>query len=448
MSMTHVRIGSGAGFSGDRIEPAVELAEKGDIRYLVFECLAERTIAIAQQARLKDPAQGYDPLLVDRMKAVLKPCREKGIKIITNMGAANPLSAAEKVKAVARQSGLRKLRIAAVIGDDVTELVKNGEYVTDDASVPMESIVGRLVSANAYLGAQPIVEALAGDADVIVTGRTSDPALYLAPQVHEFGWSMEDWERLGQGTVIGHLLECAGQITGGYFADPGCKDVPDLARLGFPFADVFADGTAIIGKVAGSGGVINAATCAEQLLYEIHDPREYLTPDVIADFSRVTLTEAGDDQVLVKGGSGRERPDRFKVSVGYRDGYTGEGQISYAGLGAAARARLALEIVLARLDLTGVKLKEIRTDLIGINSIHGKTLSASDSEPYEVRARVIARADAITDAVRVGNEVEALYTNGPAGGGGVMKAVREKIAVSSILLPRDRVEYSVYYVES
>ena len=446
--MRTIRIGSGAGFSGDRIEPAVELAEKGDLRYLIFECLAERTIAIAQQAKMRDPAQGYDPLLAERMQAVLRLCRGKGIRIITNMGAANPLAAAERVREVAQSLGLQGMRIAAVSGDDVLEAVRRGDYPLEETGEPVGALGNQLVSANAYTGARPIVAALAGGADVVITGRAADPAMFLAPLIHEFGWSMEDWTRLGRGTVVGHLLECAGQITGGYFADPGCKDVPDLARLGFPIAEVAEDGTAVITKVPGSGGKVTAATCKEQLLYEVHDPARYYQPDVVADFSRVTVTEIGPDQVRITGGDGRPRTGSLKVSVGYVDSYVGEGQISYAGPGAVARARLALEIVAERLRLTGVPCREIRYDLIGVDSILGPKLSAAGHEPSEVRVRIIGRTDNLKDAVRIGNEVEALYLNGPAGGGGVTKSAREVVGIRSILLPEGLIEPAVSYVES
>ena len=273
--------------------------------YLIFECLAERTIAIAQQAKMRDPAQGYDPLLAERMQAVLSLCRGKGIRIITNMGAANPLAAAERVREIAQSLGLQGMRIAAVSGDDVLDVVRRGDYPLEETGEPVGTLGNQLVSANAYTGALPIVAALAGGADVVITGRAADPAMFLAPLIHEFGWSMEDWTRLGRGTVVGHLLECAGQITGGYFADPGCKDVPDLARLGFPIAEVAEDGTAVITKVPGSGGKVTAATCKEQLLYEVHDPARYYQPDVVADFSRVTVTEIGPDRVRITGGDGR-----------------------------------------------------------------------------------------------------------------------------------------------
>ena len=317
--MKKIHLGAGAGYSGDRIEPAVELAEKGDIQYLVFECLAERTIALAQAAKLKDPALGYDPLLEARIKAVLAPCRARGIRIITNMGAANPVAAAEKTVEIARAMGLNGLKIAAVTGDDVFEHMRKGDFAIDDSAEPVSSLGDRLVCANAYLGAKPIVEALASGADVVITGRVSDPALFLAPQIHELGWAMDDWTRLGRGIAVGHLLECAAQVTGGYFADPGYKDVPDIARVGFPIAEVAEDGSAVITKVPGSGGMVTRATCTEQLLYEIHDPTRYYQPDVVADFSKVTLTVDGHDRIRVAGASGTPKTGTLKVTVGYLD---------------------------------------------------------------------------------------------------------------------------------
>jgi acyclic terpene utilization AtuA family protein len=443
-----IRIGAGAGFSGDRIEPAVEVAERGGVQYLVFECLAERTIALAQQAKMKDPALGYDLLLADRMRAVLGICHSKGIKIITNMGAANPVAAAEKTAAIACALGLRGLKVAAVTGDDVLDTVRAGGYLLDDTGETVASLGNRLVSANAYLGAGPIVEALAAGADVVITGRAADPSMFLAPLIHEFSWSMEDWTRLGRGTVVGHLLECAGQITGGYFADPGFKDVPDIARLGFPIAEVAEDGTAVITKVPGTGGVVSAATCTEQLLYEVHDPARYLQPDVVADFSGVSVSEAGPDRVRIQGGDGTKRTGTLKVSVGYVDSYVGEGQISYAGPGAVARGRLALEIVAERLRLTGVQARELRFELIGVDSILGRKLSADAPEPREVRVRVVGRTDSLSEATRIANEVESLYLNGPASGGGVTKSARDIVGIRSTLLPENLVKTAVQIVES
>jgi hypothetical protein len=443
--MKTVRIGAGAGYSGDRIDPAVELAEQGSLSYLVFECLAERTIAIAQKARLLDPSAGYDPLLEERMEAVLALSAERHIRIVSNMGAANPEAAAAKTAEIALRLGLRGLKIAAVTGDDVLDMLRAGSTImeTPEGHLPAPE---RWLSANAYLGVAPLLEALQSGADVILTGRVSDPALFLAPLVHEFGWSLEDWVTLGQGTVIGHLLECAGQLTGGYFADPGYKNVPNLARLGFPIAEVSSDGTAILTKVDGSGGLLNRATCTEQLLYEIQDPSTYYTPDVVADFSSVTFYELGPDRVRVQGGSGRARPATLKVSIGYRDGYIGEGQISYAGPNALRRAELAREILAER--LARISLSELRFDFIGINSIHGPHISRHAATPYEVRLRTAGRADSLRSAAWISRELEALYTNGPAGGGGASGSTREVIAMISALIPRESVSHQVRILES
>ena len=442
--METVRIGAGAGYSGDRIDPAVELAEKGDIVYLVFECLAERTIAIAQKARLLDATKGYDPLLDERMRAVLGICAEKGIRIISNMGAANSQAAAAKTCEIAQELGLRGLRIASVTGDDVLDALRSGEGIVETTEGRLPP-VDRWISANAYLGVLPIIEALKQGADVILTGRVADPALFLAPLMHEFGWAEDDWSLLGKGTAVGHLLECAGQLTGGYFADPGFKDVPELAQLGFPIAEVSPDGTAVLSKVEGSGGLLSCGTCTEQLLYEIQDPSAYYTPDVLADFSGVLFEPLGVNRIRVLGGAGRMRPSMLKVSIGYRDGFIGEGQISYAGPNALARAQLARDILAERLKPHS--LAELRFDLIGLNSIHGAGLSRTAPTPYEVRLRVAGRAASSSLAAWIPREVEALYTNGPAGGGGAYGATREVIAMTSALVPREKVSHRVNIVE-
>ena len=432
--MRQIRIGAGAGYSGDRIEPAVELAERGRLDYLVFECLAERTIALAQQARRDDPALGYDPLLAARMRAVLPAWRRGGTRIISNMGAANPVAAAELICGIARELGLPGLKVAAVTGDDVMAAVSDGAHTVLECGRRVPELGASLISATAYL---------------VVTGRVADPSLFLGPLAHEFGWSFADWRLLGQAMLIGHVLECAGQVTGGYFADPGFKTVPGLARLGFPLAEVGQDGSAVITKVEGSGGCITTATCKEQILYEIHDPARYLTPDVVADFSHVRVEQIGPDRVRISGGAGSARPETLKVSLGIAEGFVGEGQISYAGSGARDRAELAAEIVRERLAITGVAAQELRYDLIGVDAIHGRGLpaSAARAEPYEVRLRVAGRTVSAEEAIRIGNEVETLYTNGPAGGGGVTKQVREVLGVLSTLLPRDCVRPRIHMLE-
>jgi hypothetical protein len=341
---------------------------------------------------------------------------------------------------------LSALKIAAVVGDDVLDACKDADLPIMEFDGTIRQLGNRLLSANAYLGAEPMAQALTSGADIVITGRASDPALFLAPMIDAFGWAMDDWNLLGQGTVAGHLLECAGQITGGYFADPGYKDVSDLARLGFPIGEVGEDGGLVITKVAGSGGAVTAQTCKEQLLYEVHDPARYYQPDVVADFSQVKVEEIAPDRVRVSGGRGAKRTDTLKVSVGYVDSYIGEGQISYAGPGALARGRLALEIVRERLKLTGVAASELRFELVGVDSLHGPEVSVRANEPYEVRVRVSGRTENLREAVRIGNEVETLYTNGPAAGGGAWKSARDVVAVASVLLPRELAKPQVRFV--
>jgi hypothetical protein len=444
--MRTIRIGAGAGYSGDRIEPAVELAERGELHYLVFECLAERTIALAQQVRLKDPDGGFDPLLASRMRAVLPACRANGVKIVTNMGTANPLAAAQATRAVARAAGLGALRIAAVTGDDVLDEAR-GTQLALDIGGTVADLGNRVVSANAYTGAAPIASALGQGADVVITGRAADPSLFLGPLVAEFGWAMDDWPRLGKGVLAGHLLECAGQVTGGYFADPPYKSPADLARLGFPIGEVREDGDLVVTKVPGSGGAVTAATVKEQLLYEIHDPARYFHPDVVADFSVAGVEEIAPDRVRVTGARGAAKTGLLKVSVGYVDGFVGEGQISYAGPGAEARARLALDIVRERLALTGVRMSENRFDLIGADALHGAAHGRGHT-PYEVRLRVAGRTDSLAEAARIGEEVETLYTNGPAGGGGAWKTAREVLAIASALVPEAMVRTQIRIIEA
>ncbi len=437
VTATSIRIGAGAGYAGDRIPPAVELALRGQLDYLVFECLAERTIALAQLERRQQPDKGFDPLLTERMRAVLPICLAQNTRIVSNMGAANPLQSGHEVLRVAQELGLTGVKVAVVQGDDVLHrLCQDGLHLPlMDSDATVASLQERLISANAYLGADALLPALQTDAQVILCGRVADPALFLAPLMHHFGWSANDWSRLGQGILVGHLLECAGQITGGYFADPGYKDVPNLARLGFPLAEVQADGSAIITKVAGSGGGVTVATCTEQLLYEIENPARYLQPDVVADFSQVQLTPDGPDRVRAYGASGQPRPDTLKVTLGYHDGYIGEGQMGYAGPGCVARGQLALELVRQRLQDAGLGHLETRCELIGINSLIPQ--AKASHEPNEVRLRVAVRTVTQRQAQQVANEVEALYTNGPAAGGGATKSVREVVAAAAVLAPRE-----------
>ena len=408
---------------------------------------APKLIALAQRERLRDPRAGFNAWLEERMDAVLGHCARAGIKIITNMGAANPLAAAELVATVARRTGLPGLKIAAVTGDDVLDLVKGSDLPLLDRPGTVASLGESIVSANAYLGCDAIVKALADGADVVITGRVADPSLYLAPLVHAFGWPLDDWDLMGKGVCVGHLLECAGQVTGGYFADPGIKSVPNLARLGFPIAQVAEDGSFSITKVTGSGGRVTVRTCTEQLLYEVHDPASYVSADAVADFSGACLTQVRYDEVAVTGITGTRRSDALKVSVGYLDGYVGEGEISYAGPNAVARGRLALDLVRERLELAGVPVGETRFELVGVDAVH-RGGAGPAVEPREVRARVAGRTATLGQARRIGHEVSALWLNGPAGGGGATARASDVVAIASVLLPRDQVAAEITVLEA
>jgi hypothetical protein len=447
--MKTIRIGSGAGYAGDRLEPSLELIEKGNLDYICYECLAERTIAIGQQAKLKDPNKGYNSLLEHRMEKALPLAWEHKVKIITNMGSANPAAAAEVCVGIAKKHGISGMKIACVTGDDILPIIdkyRDTEYWEEHK--PLKELKGDIVSANVYMGVDGILEALEGGADVVITGRVTDPALFLAPCIHEFGWKRDDWDKLGKGTMIGHLLECGGQATGGYFADPGKKDVPGVGHLGFPLIEVAEDGSFFVTKVEGSGGMVTVETCSEQICYEIHDPKKYLTADVVADFYNVNFTEIGKDKVRAEGATGHERTQTLKCSVGYRDCYIGDGEISYGGPNCVARAKLALDILRERLELVAPgKFDELKFDIIGCNSLYWNPDYKYCETPSEVRVRAAGRARTKEIADLVPNEVEALYTNGPAGGCGAVKRTREILSVASILVDRDDVKAKVTYFE-
>jgi hypothetical protein len=437
-----VRIGAGAGYAGDRIEPAVELAREGALDYLGFECLGERTLALAQE-RIGRGEPGYDPRLRERMRRVLPECLDRGTTVVTNMGAADPEGAAEATSEVAAELGL-DATVASVAGSDVRDRLDLVEEETYEGG--RVSDIEGVVAADAYLGVEGVVAALESGADVVVTDRVADTSLFLAPLVSEFDWSTRGPRGpIGQGVVTAHLLECAGQVTGGYFADPGYKDVDGLADLGFPLAEVEADGGLIVTKLPDAGGEVTLRTCTEQLLYEVHDPAAYVTPDAVADFSGVEFEHLGEDRVRVAGASARPRTDTLKVNVCYEDSVVGEGSIGYAGPGALDRADLAASVVETRLECRGIEsdIEELRVDRIGADSLHGDLGRGHPGEPYEVRLRVAARCRDEAAARAVANEVETLYTNGPAGGGGVTTDVRRVVGIASTLLDRDLVDPTV-----
>ena len=446
--MRSIRIGSGAGYAGDRLEPSLELIEKGNLDYISYECLAERTIAIGQQAKLKDSTKGYNGLLEHRMEKALPLCYEHKVKLITNMGSANPQAAAAKCVEIAEKHGLKGMKIACVTGDDLLPVIdKYMDTEVWETGRPLRELPGEIVSATAYQGVEGILKALEQGADVVITGRVSDPAIFMAPIIHEFGWSMDDWDKLGKGTMIGHLLECGGQVTGGYYAEPGKKDVPGVGHLGFPIVEVSEDGSFVITKVEGSGGMVTPDTCAEQICYEIHDPTKYITPDVVANFKEVKFTQIAKDVVRAEGATGAPKTETFKCSIGYRDCFIGDGEISYGGPGCLERGKLALEILKERLELVAPgQFDEMKFDIIGCNSLYWNP-DFKYNEPSEVRVRVAGRAKTKAIADLVPNEVEALYTNGPAGGCGAVKRTREIVSVASILVSRYDVKPEVEVFE-
>ena len=440
MSKATLFVGCAAGFSGDRTDAAgpvvAALAARGGPAYLVFETLAERTLALAQLARRRDPSAGYEPLLDDIVAPILGECLARGIRIVSNFGAANPRGAALRIREIAREQGLRTPRIAVLHGDDLSG-AEHRALLRGELGAAVDGI--DIVSANAYLGAEPIAAALADGADIVVAGRVADPSLVVGPAMAHFGLAPDDWERLGRFTMAGHLLECGAQVTGGYFADPGRKEVAGMHAIGFPVAELDADGGCVIGKPAGTGGCVTARTVKEQLLYEVHDPAAYLTPDVTADISQAEVREVGPDRVALSGVRGHARPERLKVTVCHEGGWLAEGEISYAGPGAEGRARLAADTLRRRLE--GLRL---RIDLIGTVSLFaddaGELLAAMPAgDARDVRLRIAAAHADRREAGRVGREVTALYTCGPAGGGGVRTSIRPRLETMSCYVPREAV---------
>ena len=439
MGKDTVRVGTGAGFSDDRFEPARDLAERGNVDYLVFECLAERTIARETLTRLKQPDRGYTPYLIERFEAVLPACRRNDVRVITNMGAANPLGAARAVREVGRSLGLGEIPVAVVTGDDVAEVVRgHPELKLMESGDPVESLLPRMAAANAYLGADVIHAALTTGAPVVMTGRVADPSMFLAALMHGHGWSYDDYPKLAMGTLAGHLMECAAQVTGGCFIDPGRKDADDAVNIGFPYADVAADGSLVLGKLEDTGGRLDKQTCTEQALYEMHDPTSYITPDCVLDITEVDFSPESKHRVRATGAKARPRTPTYKAVIGYHDGYIGEGEVGYAGPNALARAQLAERIVRERLKMRGFSYPEIRVDYIGMSSLHG--MGDGRPEPYEVRMRFAARSPDRKAAQAVGFEVRTLHVNGPAGGGGGTNNLREVLGVKSVLIPREWVQ--------
>src|SRR5690606_19531057 len=444
-----IRIGSGAAWWGDRIEPAKLNAEQGDLDYLCFETMAEATVSAAQVRSRRDKTfPGYDTYLEDRMRAVLPGSIKRATRIISNQGWINPEGAAQRNVELLEEVGLPKVKVAAVSGSVITDrvleltdrILENGE--------PTRSLASSLISAEAYLGAEPIVEALKQGAQIVVTGRVADPSIFMAPMMFEFGWDPLDHARVGAGNGLGHLLECGAQVTGGYFSDPGFKDVPEPWNFGFPIAEVEEDGSAVITKVAGTGGAVTLQTVKEQMLYEVHDPANYITPDVVVDFTQVKLEQLGPDRVRVEGLTGKPRTSTLKVSLGCTEGFIGEDMFFYAGPGALRRAQLAKKILEERFKIVKLQADEIRVDFLGLNAIHGEATPANAPEPYEIAVRVAARTKTREEAAKVGREVDGMAVSGVGHTGKRVphqERTREIIGIWSSLVPREAVPARITY---
>lgn len=447
--MKTVRIGAGQGFYGDSFAPAVETAKRGNVQYLCFDSLAELTLAILQKDRRRDPALGYARDISAAMRALLPLAKEKGIKLLTNAGGMNPLGARQEVLRVAGELGITGLKVAAVSGDDVLGRLEEWEsgglslkHMEDGRDAG--AVRGRIVFANAYLGAGPLVEALRQGADIIVTGRVTDSALFLAPLIHEFGWEAEDWDRLAQGLLMGHLMECSGQASGGNFSGDW-QSVPDLDAIGFPVAEVREDGEFVLTKTEGTGGLVSVETVKEQLLYEIHDPSAYVTPDVVVDLTEVQLQEAGPNRVKVTGVRGTKRPDTLKVVMGYEDGWLGQAIWGYSWPDALEKAKAADRIIRIQMKRKGLRFQEVRTDFLGVNSLHGPLAKEPAEELNEVYLRMAVRAESKEEADKLGRLVPPLMLSGPPAMGGFLGMLkpRELLGMWSCLIPREIVERKV-----
>ncbi|HEX2163297.1 MAG TPA: acyclic terpene utilization AtuA family protein [Thermoanaerobaculia bacterium] len=445
--MRTVRVGNGQGFWGDNVDAPVELLRGGPIDYIGMDYLAEVTLSIMMRQKLKDPRLGYATDFVDFVRRVLPEVKERGVRILSNAGGLNPRACRARIFEVARELGVRGLRVGVVEGDDLLprlpELVAAGhELANMDTGEPIAPVVDRMTSANAYLGARPVIEALEQGADVVLCGRVTDTALALAPLAYEHGWGEEDWDRLAAGTIAGHVLECGAQCTGGNFSR--WWEVPDLAGVGYPIVEAAEDGSFVVTKHPGTGGMVTVDTVAEQLLYEMSTPSAYVTPDVVADFTTIRLEQDGRDRVRVSGIAGRPRTGTLKISASYLAGYKATGQITLSGPRAVDKARLAADVVWKRLERAGVTFEEGQkeVELLGTGACLPGVLPAPD-DPPEVVLRLGVRDADRAKVDRFGKEIAPLITAGPPGvtgfAGGRPKA-QEIVAYWPALLAREEVE--------
>ncbi len=449
-----VRIASGQGFWGDLLSAPYDQVTKGPVDYLVLDFLAEVTMSILQKQKKKDPSLGYARDLVPLMEQILPTIVRKGIRLITNGGGVNAWACRDAVFEVARTLGIKGLRIGVVAGDDILErlpdLIRSGIPLANmETGDPLEPLLDRVTSANVYFGARPVVEALQKGAQIVITGRTTDTGITLAPMIFEFGWREDEWNKLAAGTIAGHVLECGGQASGGNF-QADWKSVPDLAHIGFPIAEAFPDGRVIITKHEGTGGLVSVQTVTEQLLYEIGDPRRYITPDCIADFTSIRLEADGANRVQVSGVTGSAATDTYKVSISFSDGYTAVSTLTYAWPEALEKAKAADGILRTRLKDLGLAFEEIRTEFVGVDSCHG-SLAPRPSDPNEVVLRVGVRGRSFDDVERFGKEIAPLILTGPptvTGFAGGRPKPSEVIAFWPALIPKQAVVPQVIVEEA
>ena len=443
-----IRIASGQGFWGDLLDAPVQQVRRGPIDYLMLDYLAEVTMSILQKQRSRDPSQGYARDFVPLMGEILPDCVERGIRVIANAGGVNLEACRDAVLAEARRAGLAgKVRVGVVVGDDILhrleELIGRGHELRNmETGRPLTDVLDRVQSANAYIGAAPIVEALRREATVVITGRSTDTALTYAPMIHAFGWSPDDYDRLAAGVVAGHINECGAQATGG-----NClldwETIPDLADVGFPIIEAAADGSFVVTKHEGTGGRVSVGTVTEQLVYEMGDPREYITPDVIADFTTIRLEQAGVDRVRVSGVRGRPPTDKLKVSISYGAGYKAVGTLVYAWPDAVAKAEAADRILRERLDRLGLRFDEIRTEYVGWNATHGPLAGPPPADLPEVQLRVAVRSAERAPVERFSREIAPLILTGPpsvTGFAGGRPKVQEIVAYWPALIDREEIE--------
>jgi hypothetical protein len=442
-----IRIASGQGFWGDLLEAPVHQVTKGDIDYLVMDYLAEVTMSILQKQKNRNPNLGYARDLPDLMKKILPICMEKNIKVITNGGGVNAVHCADEILEHAVDLGIERLKIAVVLGDDIhdrlDELVDSGAELNNmETGESIKSVIHKILSANVYFGAMPIVEALESGADIVITGRVTDTGLTLAPMMYEFNWDKKDYNLMSAGTVAGHILECGAQSTGGNFLGDW-QSIENMAEIGFPIAEAFPNGEFIVTKHQNTGGKVSSETVSEQLLYEIGDPTDYITPDCIADFTSIKLEDLGNNKVKVFNVKGKPETDFYKVSCSYEDGYSTAGNLTYSWPQALSKAKAADKILRKRLDNLGLKFDEIRSEFIGYNATHESLAKEIDEDKInEIVLRVGVRSHDRNAIKRFGQEIAPLILTGPpsvTGFAGGRPKPRDVVAYWPALIPKNLV---------